>query len=120
MKNNKHIALKIFLISALFYLSVVDIIYIATYFSDTKNIASLKEKLQTLQTENKRLDENIENSSNPQFIEKIAREKLMLAKKGETVIYFETTGEKTNGKTVSKKSNFFKKILYKLLHLFQK
>ncbi len=117
--KNKNLALKIFLFSALFYLSVVDVVYIATYFNDKKAIHMLKTKLQALQTQNRQLDEDIENSSNPEFIEKFARENLMLAKEGETVIYFKEKEKNPLSKHSEKKSNFFKKMLYKVLHLFQ-
>ncbi len=118
MKKNKKLALKIFLISALFYLSVVDIVYISTYFNDKRDISELKTKLASIKSENAKLESQIKNSSNPAFIEKIAREKLMLAKKGETVIYFKPESKPAKKETETEKSNFFKKMLYKLLHLF--
>ncbi len=121
MKKNRSLALKIFLVSVLFYLSVVDVIYVSTYFSDKRDISELKTKLVAVKSENAKLESQIKNSSNPAFIEKIAREKLMLAKKGETIVYFRT--DKKNGTNIkrdaAKRSNFFEKLLHKLLHLFQ-
>lgn len=119
MKKNRRLVLKIFLISVLFYLSVVDVIYISTYFSDKRDISELKTKLVAVKSENAKLESQIKNSSNPEFIEKIAREKLMLAKKGETIIYFRTDKKNSIKQNATKRSNFFENLLHKLLHLFQ-
>ncbi len=107
--------------SAVFYLFVVDVIYIATYFGDKKEIANLKMQLASVQSENKILKEKIKDSQTPAFIEKFARENFMLAKKGETVIYFAAKEKKNTVKPVTEEKNpgIFEKIWLKLLHLFQ-
>lgn len=54
--------------------------------NQAKNEAKkMRQKLEELKSENKKLKEEEKNLQNPFYIEKLAREKLGLAKKGEIV-----------------------------------
>ena len=45
-----------------------------------------EQQVSKLETENRRLENELEKSKNPEFIEKMAREKLSLVKPGEVVV----------------------------------
>jgi cell division protein DivIC len=52
-------------------------------------ISAQKQVLNKLEAENKRLQADLKESQTPEYIERIAREKLNLAKPGETIILFD-------------------------------
>ena len=117
----KHInALLIFLIALLVYLSIEVAITAKYYINDKRSVAELQNKITTLKNENAALKNELANSSTEAFVEKEAREKLALAKKGETIVYFkwEETKEKEQNNKIKK--NFFENIWDSLLKLFKK
>jgi len=120
MKRQSINALLIFLISLLIYLSVEVVITTRYYLESKKAVIMLRNKVAELKTENTNLKNEIANSSSEAFIEKEARERLMLAKKGETIIYFTFKPTEEKPQTTKEKENFFKNILHNLLKLFGK
>lgn len=72
---------------------VISIVYPAAYIGNQmvamsnlkKNIEQLEKELSDIKTENKTMQSEIANSKSNEFIEKMAREKLKMVKKDETV-----------------------------------
>ena len=122
MKNKKHLIFLILIVALLAKASVFAFVNIDSYIEDSKRVKTLENQIQQLKDENNWLTYQIKNASTDAFIEKHAREDLMLAKKGETVIYFNFNKPKNseNINNAKESRNFFQKMLYKLLHLFQK
>ncbi len=117
----RHInALLIFLIALLIYLSVETVITARYYVNDKKDVAKLRNEVAALKNENADLKNELSNSSTEIFIEKEAREKLALAKKGETIVYFRWKETKRKVQNNKNEKNFFKNIWDNLLKLFKK
>jgi cell division protein FtsB len=122
MKGKKHIIFLIFIIALIARVGVFAFVNVDSYIEDSNKVKTLEKQIQQLKNENNWLTYKIKDASTDAFIEKHAREDLMLAKKGETVIYFNFNkpGNSKNINNVEESRNFFEKMFYKLLHLFQK
>ncbi len=122
MRKKKNVIPAVFAVSLIIYLSVMAFVNLASYVQDTSRIDYLTKQIAHVSAENQRLKYEITDASTDAFVERKAREDLMLAKKGETVVYFkfdEPLGGEGNSSAEENK-NFFEKTLDKLLHLFQK
>ena len=119
MNRKGSIVRKIFLFSLIFYLVLINLIYFVTFLQDKNKLSNLESRINALQVQNDYLSVEIKNEKTDDFIEKVAREKLMLAKKGETVIYF-NFGDANNGSKNKTTDSFLQKTFTKVLHLFQK
>ena len=119
--KSRNIILILLLFAILLKVGTFAFINVVSYIEDNKKIQLLQKELKELNNENDWLTYKIKYASSNAFIEKYAREKLMLAKKGETVVYFDFDDNTETKASAEKQSeNFFKKMLDKLLHLFQK
>jgi len=118
MKQKRNTVIKIFLFSLIFYLILVNSIYFVSFMQDRDKLHNLKTRINTLETQNDYLSVEIKNEKTDKFIEKVAREKLMLAKKGETIIYFNFADNIKQKENTS--NNFLEKTFTKVLHLFKK
>jgi len=113
-------ALRIFLIALIIYMSGELIFTVYYYISTKKESHDLTAKISDIKTQNDKIKKEIQFANTQEFIEKIARENLMLAKDGETIVYFKWD-KKQNSQPVSNQSeNFLKKFFDNLLKLFQK
>lgn len=78
-----------FILSVIFCVAL-SIIYLVRY-NNIRNLlqreAELKEKIETLERENRHLKQNLDMLSTPEGIERLARERLGLVKPEELVIY---------------------------------
>lgn len=117
----RHIdALLIFLIVFFIFLSIKVAITAKYYINDERSVAELQNKVTTLKNKNIALKNELTNSSTEAFVEKEAREKLALAKKDETIVYFKWEGTKEKKQNDKIKKNFFESIWNNLLKLFKK
>ncbi len=120
MKQKRNIVIKIFLFSLVFYLALINVIYFVSFIQDKNKLQNLESRINSLKVQNEYLSVEIKNEKTDNFIEKVARENLMLAKKGETVIYFNfaNTNKPANNKPTT--NGFLEKTFVKVLHLFKK
>ncbi len=98
-------------------------IYTTVYYFDIKNeYADAEQKLAFLREENEKIKQEIALADQQEYIEKIARENLMLAKEGETVVYFKWISQEETKEESSQNSekNFFKTLFDNFLELFKK
>ncbi len=120
MKERSINAVTIFLIALIIYLSVEVIITTRYYLDNRKNVLDLQQTIEKLESENEALQNEVVICTEEEFVEKEAREKLMLAKKNETIVYFKwienEEGPIINGET----GNFFTNMWQNLLKLFRK
>jgi cell division protein FtsB len=121
MDRKGNVVMTIFLFSLIVYLILIDVIYFSSYIQNKNKLAQLENRVNAIKLQNDYLKVQIKNEKEDSFIEKVAREKLMLAKKGETVIYFNFNRNKQpiDSKQSTANENFFKKFFYKLLHHFK-
>lgn len=119
MNRRGNIVIKVFLYSLIFYLVLINIIYFVSFIQDKNKLSNLESRINTLKVQNDYLSVEIKNEKTDEFIEKVAREELMLAKKGETVIYFNFSNTNNNAQNKMTES-FLQKTLAKVLHLFKK
>ena len=113
-------ALRILLIALIVYMSGELIFTMYYYFSAKKEYRDLTTKTLELKAQNEQIKKEIQFANTQEFIEKAARENLMLAKNGETIIYFKWNEDQKNQPEKSQNENFLKKFLDNLLKLFQK
>ncbi len=79
-------------------------------------IERLKEEIQAIEKKNQELSAGIENVSDKEYLEKVAREKFLLKEEGEEVIVISPPEEQTE-EPQPEKENFFERILEKLKSL---
>lgn len=79
-------------------------------------IERLKEEIQAIEEKNQELKEGIENVSDKEYLEKVAREKFLLKEEGEEVIVISPPEEQTE-ESQPEKENFLERILEKLKSL---
>ena len=79
-------------------------------------IERLKEEIQAIEKKNQELRTGIENISDKEYLEKVAREKFLLKEEGEEVIVISPPEEQAEEPQPEKES-FFEKILEKLKSL---
>jgi len=79
-------------------------------------IERLKEEIQAVEKKNQELRTGIENISDKEYLEKVAREKFLLKEEGEEVIVISPPEEQTEEPQPEKES-FFERILEKLKSL---
>lgn len=96
-----------FILSVVFCVSL-SITYLVRY-NNIRNLlqreAELKEKIESLERENRHLKQNLEMLSTPEGIERLARERLGLVKPEELVIYTIDEDEKSkNGNSTDSSS----------------
>lgn len=87
MKKKKKVN-KLFLVLLIAESLLLSIWGIRSYYSiyqTEKKLKKTEAKLSQLELENRELKDQIDNLANPFYLEKLAREKLGLAKKGEVV-----------------------------------
>ena len=85
-KKNKANRLFLFLLIAeSLFLSIWGINSYYSIYQARKELKKTEEKLTQMELENRELKEQIDNLANSFYLEKLAREKLGLAKKGEVV-----------------------------------
>ena len=85
-KRNKANRLFLFLLIAeSLFLSIWGINSYYSIYQARKELKKTEEKLTQMELENRELKEQIDNLANSFYLEKLAREKLGLAKKGEVV-----------------------------------
>jgi len=72
-----------------------------------KEVARYENQLAQLKDQNKKLEEKIANSDNPDYIEKVAREEQDMQKEGETAVSF-VFSEDSNVKNVATSGEFEK------------
>jgi cell division protein FtsB len=113
-------ALRIFLIALIIYMSGELIFTLHYYFNSTKESRELSIKVSELRAQNEQIKKEIQFANTQEFIEKIARENLMLAKDGETIVYFKWDKNQNSQLVSSQSENFLKKFFANLLKLFQK
>jgi cell division protein FtsL len=113
-------ALRILLIALIVYMSGELIFTMYYYFSAKKEYHDLTTKISELKAQNEQIKKEIQFANTQEFIEKAARENLMLAKNGETIVYFKWDEDQKNQPDKSQNENFLKKFLDNLLKLFQK
>ena len=77
-------------------------------------------KVSELRAQNEQIKKEIQFVNTQEFIEKIARENLMLAKNGETIVYFKWDKNQNSQPVSSQSENFLKKFFDNLLKLFKK
>jgi len=120
MKQKGNIIIKIFLFSLIFYLALINVIYFVSFIQDKNKLRNLESRINALKIQNEYLSVEIKNEKTDEFIEKVAREELMLAKKGETVIYFNFLNTNNNNAQNKITDSFLQKTFAKVLHLFKK
>lgn len=113
-------ALRIFLIALIIYMSGELIFTVYYYISTKKESHDLTAKISDIKTQNDKIEKEIQFANTQEFIEKIARENLMLAKDGETIVYFKWDKNQNSQPVSSQSENFLKKFFDNLLKLFQK
>ncbi len=113
-------ALRIFLIALIIYMSGELIFTVYYYISTKKESYDLTAKISDIKTQNDKIKKEIQFANTQEFIEKIARENLMLAKDGETIVYFKWDKNQNSQPVSSQSENFLKKFFDNLLKLFQK
>jgi len=113
-------ALRIFLIALIIYMSGELIFTLHYYFNSTKESRELSIKVSELRAKNEQIKKEIQFANTQEFIEKIARENLMLAKDGETIVYFKWDKNQNSQPVSSQSENFLKKFFDNLLKLFKK
>jgi cell division protein FtsB len=113
-------ALRIFLIALIIYMSGELIFTVYYYISTKKESHDLTAKISDIKTQNDKIKKEIQLANTQEFIEKIARENLMLAKDGETIVYFKWDKNQNSQPVSSQRENFLKKFFDNLLKLFQK
>jgi cell division protein FtsL len=112
-------AIRILLIALLIYMSG-ELIFTTYYYFNTKQQAQeLSTKIADLKNQNEQIQQEIQAATTQAFIEEKAREDLMLAKSGETIIYFKWD-QPQQQTTAAQNGNFIKKFFDSLLKLFQK
>lgn len=79
-------------------------------------IERLKEEIQAIEKKNQELSAGIENVSDKEYLEKVAREKFLLKEEGEEVIVISPPEEQTE-EPQPEKENFLERILEKLKSL---
>lgn len=79
-------------------------------------IERLKEEIQAIEKKNQELSTGIENVSDKEYLEKVAREKFLLKEEGEEVIVISPPEEQTE-ESQPEKESFFERILEKLKSL---
>lgn len=122
MKKKKISPMRILLIVLVTYMAF-QTIYTTVYYFDIKNeYANAEQKLAFLREENEKIKQEIALADQQEYIEKIARENLMLAKEGETVVYFKWISQEETKEESSQNSekNFFKTLFDNFLELFKK
>ncbi len=122
MKKKKISPMRILLIVLVTYMAF-QTIYTTVYYFDIKNeYADAEQKLAFLREENEKIKQEIALADQQEYIEKIARENLMLAKEGETVVYFKWISQEETKEESSQNSekNFFKTLFDNFLELFKK
>ena len=95
-KQKRESALKIFFIRAgavfIFALMIILIVANIKVYMQSKNlrleVSKYENRISQLKNQNKKLEEGIANSFNPDYIEKVAREEQDMQKEGETVVSF--------------------------------
>jgi cell division protein FtsB len=122
MKKKKNVIILIFAIALFIRAGVFAFVNVVSFMEDTGRVNKLEQQISELKDENNWFKYEIKDSSTDAFIEKKAREDLMLAKKGETVVYFKFNNPtaESNEKDKKEGGNFLEKMFNKLLHLFQK
>lgn len=90
------------------------------YFSAKREYNNLSTEIGSLKAQNDEIKKEIQSVNTQEFIEKIAREDLMLAKNGETIVYFKWEKTQNSQGKNTQSENFLKKFLDNLLKLFQK
>jgi cell division protein FtsB len=113
-------ALRIFLIALIIYMSGELIFTVYYYISTKKESHDLTAKISDIKTQNDKIKKEIQFANTQEFIEKIARENLMLAKDGETIVYFKWDKNQNSQPVSNQSENFLKKFFDNLLKLFQK
>ena len=113
-------ALRIFLIALIIYMSGELIFTVYYYISTKKESHDLTAKISDIKTQNDKIKKEIQLANTQEFIEKIARENLMLAKDGETIVYFKWDKNQNSQPVSNQSENFLKKFFDNLLKLFQK
>ena len=113
-------ALRILLIALIIYMSGELIFTLYYYFNSTKESRELSIKVSELRTQNEQIKKEIQFANTQECIEKAARENLMLAKNGETVVYFKWDEDQKTQLAENQSKNFLQKTFDKLLKLFQK
>jgi len=84
-KNKANKLFLILLIAESLFLSIWGIKSYHSIHQAQKNLKKTEEKLTQMELENRELKDQIDNLTNSFYLEKLAREKLGLAKKGEVV-----------------------------------
>lgn len=113
--------MKVLLIAIIIYF-IIEIAITSYYYIDARSsLKNLEAKIAETTREIEELKSYIEYLKSEEFIEKYAREELMLAKEGETVIFFKNleTPEET-AEQPKEENSFFRLMLNKLLNLFKK
>lgn len=113
-------AFRIFLIALIIYMSGELIFTVYYYISTKKESHDLTAKISDIKTQNDKIKKEIQFANTQEFIEKIARENLMLAKDGETIVYFKWDKNQNSQPVSNQSENFLKKFFDNLLKLFQK
>jgi len=84
-------------------------------------LKSYSKQIEEIKKSNENLKERIENSDNPDYIEKVARDEINLQKPGEKVISFIETGKKENTEQKAQDSeNWFASLLNEFISIFKK
>ena len=120
MKKRSINAVTIFLIALIIYLSVEVIITTRYYLDNRKNVLDLQQTIEKLENENEILQNEVIICTEEEFVEKEAREKLMLAKENETIVYFEWAENKEEPTINEETGGFFTNMWQNLLKLFRK
>ncbi|MCD6106936.1 MAG: septum formation initiator family protein [Caldisericaceae bacterium] len=120
MKKRSINAINIFLIALIIYLSVEAIITTRYYLNNRKNVLDLQQTIEKLENENEFLQNEIIICTEEEFVEKEAREKLMLAKENETIVYFKWLEGEEEPTVNEETRDFFTDMWQKLLKLFRK
>lgn len=120
MKKHSINAVTIFLIALIIYLSVEVIITTRYYLDNRKNVLDLQQTIEKLENENETLQNEVVICTEEKFIEKEAREKLMLAKKNETIVYFKWVESEEEPAVNEETGDFFTNMWQNLLKLFRK
>lgn len=91
------------------------------YFSAKKTLRQTETKIAETKEETEKLKQEINNLNSQYYIEKYARENLMLAKENETIIYFKQEEEEKQASSEEQpQSSGIKKLFQNLLKLFEK
>lgn len=119
MKKNKPSVILILILILICYFSLEILITSYYYFQAKIKQNQLLNEIAKTESENESLAQKIKILNSEDYIEKYARENLMLAKEGETIILFKENEENKQASS-EEESNTVKKYLSKLLKLFQK